>query len=459
MNLQIDLATFQSFSNPFQLSFTKPMRQSHPSKVPFLVYADENGNIHENTTFETVGRSGNNAVKLAPEDFIELPEGSEFFLLPGRNPFGFSKKSKSIELFKEGIAVASFISPAHTQTYLSAYKKNDTAPTLPLFAYTAIGWLEGKFYTTAVRIDSDIRQDFEQFNLSVIKRKVNSLKKKYPSNRVVEHLANNCALTYHCRAAQNYFMNRWECPLPASPACNAECLGCISLQPEKNQINSSHFRLKFTPSVQEIVEVAVDHLETAPKPIVSFGQGCEGEPLLVWEVLFDAIKEIRTKTNKGIININTNGSRPDAVEKLCKAGLQSIRVSMNSAQKEWYTNYYLPRNYTFDEVKESIKMVRRHGGWASTNYFTFPGLTDSPEEYTALKKLIRETDLSMIQWRNFNIDPDWYIRKAKIGDTGEPLGILNLMKALKREFPHLAYGYFNPSGEVQRKYLAKELAR
>ncbi len=420
-----------------------------------MVYADEKGNIMENTAYTAVGRSGIDAVKLSREDFIELPEGSEFFLLPGRSPFGFNKKSKSIEMFSGGTAVASFISPAHTQTYLSAYRKNGKAPVLPLYAYTAVGWLNGKFYATAVRIDPDIRQDFEQFNLSVIKRKVNSLKKKYPNNRVVEHLGNNCALTYHCRAAQNYFLNRWECPLPTSPACNAECLGCISLQPEENTINSSHFRLKFTPSVHEIAEVAVDHLETTANPIVSFGQGCEGEPLLVWEVLRDTIREIRRKTKKGIININTNGSRPDAVEELCKAGLQSIRVSMNSAQKEWYANYYLPRNYTFDDVRESIKVVRKNGGWASINYFTFPGLTDSPQEYAALKKLIRETDLTMIQWRNFNIDPDWYMRKTKIGETGQPLGIVNLMKTLKKEFPHLAYGYFNPSSETAGKHRLK----
>ena len=31
------------------------------------------------------------------------------------------------------------------------------------------------------------------------------------------------------------------------------------------------------------------HLETAPYPLISFGQGCEGEPLLMWETIRDAI--------------------------------------------------------------------------------------------------------------------------------------------------------------------------
>lgn len=418
--------------------------EKHPSKVPYLVYADDAGNILEDTRYEAVGRSGRETRKLKKEDFIELPEGSEFFFLPQRLPYGFNRKTGEIELREEGKAVAVFVSPAHTQTYLSAYEKEGNAPVLPLYSYTAVGWLNGKFYTTAVRIEPDVRQDFDQFHFPAIKKKVAAFRKKYPGNKLVEHLADNCALTYHCRAAQNYFLNRWECPIPASPACNAECLGCISLQPEENPINSAHFRLKFQPSAKEISEVAVDHIETAPAPIVSFGQGCEGEPLLVWETLRDSILEIRRQTADGIININTNGSKPDAVEALCKAGLQSIRVSMNSAQKTWYTNYYLPRNYKFEDVVESIKVVRKHGGWASINYFTIPGLTDSPEEFEALRTLIRDTHLSMIQWRNFNIDPDWYLKKAKIGEAGKGLGIRHIMRKLKEEFPHLRYGYFNP---------------
>lgn len=433
------------------------MKQAkHPSKIPYLVYADDTGNILEDTRYEAVGRSGRNTVRLTKEDFIELPEGSEFFFMPQRLPYGYNWKTGDIELRDSGKAVAVFVSPAHTQTYLSAYEKEEKAPVLPLYAYTAVGWLNGKFYTTAVRIEPDVRQDFDQFNFPTIKRKVTAFRKKYPDNKLVEHLASNCALTYHCRAAQNYFLNRWECPIPASPACNAECLGCISLQPEENPINSAHFRLKFQPSAKEISEVAIDHIETAPNPIVSFGQGCEGEPLLVWEALRDSIKEIRRQTSDGIININTNGSKPEAVEALCKAGLQSIRVSMNSAQKEWYTNYYLPRNYKFEDVVESIKVVRKHNGWASINYFTFPGLTDSPEEYEALRKLIRDTNLSMIQWRNFNIDPDWYLKKAKIGETGKGLGILHIMQALKKEFPHLRYGYFNPYVGVEGRVLGVE---
>ncbi|MEX0635144.1 MAG: radical SAM protein, partial [Ferruginibacter sp.] len=160
----------------------------------------------------------------------------------------------------------------------------------------------------------------------------NRLLESYPNNRLVKHLMENCCMTYTCPAARNFALGRWECPVPASPACNANCIGCISFQPIEETIVSTQDRLTFKPTAEEIVEFTVPHLESAPFPLVSFGQGCEGEPLLMWETIQEAIIEIRKHTTKGSININTNGSKPDAVKALCEAGLNSIRVSTNSAR-------------------------------------------------------------------------------------------------------------------------------
>src|SRR5512138_2354451 len=111
------------------------------------------------------------------------------------------------------------------------------------------------------------------------------------------------------------------------------------MQLDEETIVSTQDRLTFLPTPEEIVEYTVPHLETAPYPIVSFGQGCEGEPLLMWETIHNSIIEIRKHTSKGSININTNGSKPNAVKALCEAGLNSIRVSTNSARKSLYEAY------------------------------------------------------------------------------------------------------------------------
>jgi len=420
---------------------------------PYVLYSDGNGNIFEDTSLYVTGRSGWDALPIPENEWIELPDGGQLYELPGRRGIGIDVNTGEMRLCEKGWAVASFIPPAHTGLYLAAYETAPDAPTLPLFCYTAVGWYDNKFYVPAVRIEQDIRQECAGFDHNKVESGVEQFLKAYPHNRLVAHLANNCALTYHCPAARNYFMGRWECPVPSSPACNANCVGCISFQPEEETIVSTQDRLTFKPTSQEIVEFTVPHLETAPYPIVSFGQGCEGEPLLMWETIREAIIEIRKHTSKGSININTNGSKPLAVRALCEAGLNSIRVSTNSARREIYMPYYRPNNYDFDDIIESLKIVRSFGGWTSINYFVFPGMTDSVAEYEALRKLIRDTDLCMIQWRNFNIDPDWYLGKIGVVDSGEILGIRQLMELIKEEFPNLKFGYYNPPMErIRGKY-------
>ncbi|MEO6133823.1 MAG: radical SAM protein [Ginsengibacter sp.] len=414
---------------------------------PFLLYSDGKGNIFEDTSLYVLGRTGWDAVPVDEEEWIELPTGGQLYELPSRRGIGLDVNSGEMRLCEKGWAVAAFIPPAFTGTFLAAYETLPGAETLPLFCYTAAGWYDEKFYVTALRIEKDIRQELEGFNETKIESGVSDYLAAYPHNRLVKHLANTCCQTYECPAARNYFMGRWECPVPCSPACNANCIGCISFQPQEESIVSTQDRLMFKPTAGEIVEYTVPHLESAPFPIVSFGQGCEGEPLLMWRVIKEAITEIRKHTDKGSLNINTNGSDPVAVKALCEAGLNSIRVSTNSVRESVYTPYYRPNNYHFNDIVESLKVVNSFGGWTSINYFVFPGMTDNIEEYEALRKLIKETGLKMIQWRNFNIDPDWYLSKIGITETGECMGIRQMMDQLKEEFPNLKFGYFNPSIE------------
>lgn len=428
------------------------------SHSPYILYSDGNGNIFEDKSLYVTGRSGWEALPIPDDQWIQLPEGGSLYELPGRKGIGIDVITGEMRLCEKGWAVAAFIPPAHTGFFLAAYETAAEAPTLPLFCYTAVGWHDEKFYVPATRIEPDIRQECSGYDQPAIDRGTAKLLQAYPHNRLVKHLMENCCQTYQCPAARNFALGRWECPVPASPACNANCVGCISLQPDEEPIVSTQDRLQFKPSPEEIVEFTVPHLESAPYPIISFGQGCEGEPLLMWETIRDAIIEIRKHTSKGSININTNGSKPDAVRALCAAGLNSMRVSTNSARREIYMPYYRPNNYDFDDIIESLKIMHDHGGWTSINYFVFPGMTDSVAEYEALRKLIRTTGLNMIQWRNFNIDPDWYLGKIGVADTGECLGIHQLQQLIRAEFPDLRFGYFNPPIERIRGDFATDFA-
>ena len=417
------------------------------SHSPYLLYSDGKGNIFEDETLYAIGRAGWDAFPVEIDEWIKLPDGGSLYELPGRKGIGIDVLTGEMRLCEKGWAVAAFIPPAHTGTFIAAFETAPDAETLPLFCYTAAGWHNDEFYVTAIRIENDIRQECAGYDPEKIELGVEAMLEAYPNNRLVNHLAETCCRTYTCPAARNYFIGRWECPIPTSPACNSNCIGCISFQPESESITSPQDRLQFKPSVEEIVEFTVPHLMNAPFPLVSFGQGCEGEPLLMWETIRESIKEIRKHTSRGSININTNGSMPKAVRALCEAGLDSIRVSTNSLQKSWYEKYYRPNNYKFEDIIESLRIVDEFGGWSSINYFVFPGMTDTEGEYEALRKVIKETNLKMIQWRNFNIDPDWYLGKMGITEPMEIFGIRNLMQMLRDEFPNLKYGYFNPPME------------
>lgn len=428
------------------------------SSSPFLLYSDGSGNIFEDTSLYVTGRSGWDALPVPLENWIALPSGGQLYELPGRRGIGIDVQTGEMRLCEKGWAVAAFIPPAYTGLFIAAYETLPEAPTLPLFCYTAVGWQNDVMFVPAVRIEQDIRQEANGYDDTKIEGGANELLQHYPHNRLIKHLMENCCMTYTCPAARNLALHRWECPVPVSPACNANCVGCISFQPAEEEIFSTQDRLTFKPSVEEIVEFTVPHLQNAPYPLVSFGQGCEGEPLLMWETIRDSIIEIRKHTSRGSININTNGSKPDAVKILCEAGLNSIRVSMNSAQERIYTPYYRPNNYTFNDIIESLKVMNSFGGWTSINYFVFPGMTDTELEYEALRKLIRDTGLRMIQWRNFNIDPDWYLGKIGQGEAGDAMGIDQLMNLIRDEFPDLKFGYFNPSMERIRGNFDQDFA-
>jgi pyruvate-formate lyase-activating enzyme len=428
------------------------------SHAPFLLYSDGKGNIFEDSSLYCVGRAGWDAIPIPEDNWIPLPDGGNLYELPGRKGIGIDVKTGEMRLCEKGWAVAAFIPPAHTGTFMAAYETASDAPTLPLFCYTAAGWHNDEFYVTAIRIEQDIRQECAGYDPEVIEMGVEKLLSSYPTNRLINHLAEKCCRTYTCPAARNFFIGRWECPVPTSPACNANCMGCISFQPEEETIISTQDRLQFKPIAEEIVEFTVPHLMNAPYPLISFGQGCEGEPLLMWETIRESIKEIRKHTSRGSININTNGSMPKAVRKLCEAGLDSIRVSTNSAQESWYQKYYRPNNYHFEDIIESLKIMHELGKWSSINYFVFPGMTDTESEYEALRKLIKETNLKMIQWRNFNIDPDWYLGRMGITELEEPLGVINVMNMIRDEFPTLKFGYFNPPIERIKGNFEKDFA-
>ena len=397
--------------------------------------ADERGEIFDVPDFEGVGRVGEKFFKLKPEDLIKLPDGADLMFLPQRRAVGF-KRGEFVTL--KGRAVSAILPQGYTRTHLPAFKKNSRAQILPLYGYTAVVLYRDELHAAALYTDENFKWDPVNFNTRDLRKLIRRVKKDLPENRIVAHVA-NCSLEWHCLTAQNLFYRRWECGVPTSPTCNANCLGCISLQPAEC-CPSPQSRITFKPTVDEIADVGIYHLSHAEDAIISFGQGCEGEPSLQFENISAAIKKIRQQTSRGQININTNAGFTAGIKKIVDAGLNSMRVSIISARDDGYQKYYRA-GYKLDDVKNSIRYALDNGVHVSLNMLYMPGFNDRADEFDAWKNFLADLPAQMIQIRNLNYDPDAFFAAMTADENF--MGTRKFLRELQKNFPSLTIGNFS----------------
>lgn len=429
-------------------------RGGKPSPWVTAVVANAAGEIFDLAGYAAVGADGPLQVPLDVVQTQNLPHGSELMFLPDRVPVLYDMGADRIRALPENpyapgeaiFPVAAFNSPGYLLTHTCAYDERPRAGYLPLFSYGAVGWHRGKFRSAVLLVDAEPRQDLRQMPLAKIQAGVRRLRRQLPDNRLRAHLE-KCALSYGCPAGKNFFLGRYEAPLPSSSACNARCLGCISLQSD-GSMPSSQERIAFTPTPEEIAGVALAHIGRVQSAVVSFGQGCEGDPLMAADTIRTAIRMIRAQTDQGTINMNTNGSLPQKIAELLEAGLDSVRISMNSVRQPCYEAYFRPKGYAFKDVLETIDTVMARGAHVAINYLNCPGFTDTPQERDHLLTFLGDHPIRMIQWRNLNFDPLRYLAMMGQADQqGRPVGVPSLLAQVQRAFPRLCHGYFNPPRE------------
>jgi pyruvate-formate lyase-activating enzyme len=412
-----------------------------------LLFADESGQVYEHPELLALTRDG-----LPAEPGAPLPPHATLAALPGRRPLGFDPaRGRIVELSEMRIgrrtarpnAVAAVLPPGWTRTELPAFRKAAIAPLLPQWAYTAAAWDEDRQCHVAWALHTDKRRHWDPAAHSTpdLPARIEARLQRDPSP-LLRQLA-KCALEYRCFTAQNTFYERDEGAIPASSGCNAQCVGCISEQPEHGP-PASHQRILRAPGAEEMARLGIEHLSRAPgRTMVSFGQGCEGEPLTRAREIAQSIRAMRTATARGSININTNGSLPRNLAELIDAGLDACRISLNSAHKPLYEAYYQPIGYGWEEVLESIRLAKRRGVYTAVNLLTFPSVTDREGETEKLCELVARTGVDQVQARSLAIDPDQYLAVAEKHAAGGPrLGLPELLRRLKRARRGLVIGNF-----------------
>lgn len=390
------------------------------------VYSDRQGHLHRAPLTAAANRGSET---LAASDYIPLPAGATLTSLPGRRPLAFDERGRVVPVGdEEAWAVGALLPQGFTRTLLPAYRLQAGPAVLPLHGYTAVAFHGERLMVSARAIAEHHRWHPRHFNTADLPRRVAKVKQCLKDNRIVAQLA-TCALDYGCFTAQNIFYRRWEGGLPVSPTCNARCLGCISLQ-ESDCCPAPQGRITFRPTVEEGAALALFHLTGNSRgEIISFGQGCEGEPALAADSIIKIIRLTRARSDRGAINMNTNGGATDRIKAIVDGGIDMLRVSLISANPAPYRAYYRPRAYDLGDVERSLDYAVSHGVSVSLNLLTLPGFNDRGEEIEALLSLLRRTGVTKVQIRNLNIDDQYFYRALSL-TPGKSKGVDVLIDAL-----------------------------
>jgi pyruvate-formate lyase-activating enzyme len=245
-----------------------------------------------------------------------------------------------------------------------------------------------------------------------------------------------CAREYRCRAAANTFMARHDCALPIGAPENERPSACLALRDDGDA--SPTEPAAFHPSAEELAELAVAHF-AGGGTVAAFGRACEGEPLLAVRTVESAIRLIREQPTRGTVHLETNGSVPAALRRLCDAGLDSVAVRLASLRAETYELLHRPSGYRFADVRAAIAEALERKVALALVVLALPGITDRPRELEATLAVAAELpEGSTLMLRNLAADP---LRTLALVPTSEvPLGIERVVESLRAEAPHLRLG-------------------
>jgi hypothetical protein len=261
-----------------------------------------------------------------------------------------------------------------------AYVDDLGAPPLRPRAYAAVGAdADGKLVVSAVALDPEAGA-VDGRSAPDLAARITATQRDHPSSRVLRQLA-RCAKDYRCRAAANAFLGRHDCALPVAAPRNERPFEVLVLHDDADA--SPTEPAAFRPSPEELAEAASRHLE-AGGTVVAFGRACEGEPLLAVRVVEPAIVAISARTRLGTIHLETNGSSPVALRRLCEAGLDSVAVRIASARAETYDAIHCPDGFRFADVRASLTHAVAGNVGVALRVLVLPGLTDRPRELDAL---------------------------------------------------------------------------
>jgi pyruvate-formate lyase-activating enzyme len=363
---------------------------------------------------------------------LPLPAGTDVVQLPGRPAIGLDRTGRARELGQGRFGVAAIVPIGYLRMGLPACADDPVLPPLRPRAYAAVGAdSNGELVVSALALEPDAGLADGRSAPDLVAR-ITATQRDQPSSRVLRQLA-RCAKDYRCRAAANAFLGQNDCALPVAAPRNERPPEVLVLHDDAEA--SPTEPAAFRPTPEEIADAASRHFEGGGT-VVGFGRACEGEPLLAVRVIEAAIVKIRERTRLGTIHLDTNGSQPVALRRLCDAGLDSVAIRLASARAETYDAVHRPEGFRFADVRASIANAVAAKVAVALRVLTLPGLIDRKRELDALVDLAHDLpEGSSLVLRDLAADPP---RALAIAPTAEPpLGMDRLLDRLRADAAHL----------------------
>jgi pyruvate-formate lyase-activating enzyme len=361
-----------------------------------------------------------------------LPDGADVIHLSGRVGIGLDRAGRARELGQGRFGVAAVLPIGYLRMSLPAYVDDLGAPPLRPRAYAAVGAdPSGQLVVSAVALDTEAGA-VDGRSAPDLAARITATQREQPSSRVLRQLA-RCAKDYRCRAAANAFLGRHDCALPVAAPRNERPLDVLVLHDDADA--SPAEPAAFRPTARELADAASRHLEGGGT-VVAFGRACEGEPLLAIRLVEDAVVAIRERTRLGTIHLETNGSSPVGLRRLCDAGLDSVAVRIVSARAETYEAIHRPDGFRFADVRASLGHAIAGKVSLALRVLTLPGLTDRPRELDALIGLAADlpTGSSLIL-TDLAADPQRALAVAPSAEAA--VGMDKLLDRLHTDAAHL----------------------
>ena len=394
------------------------------------VHSDRSGRLVVAADYSAAMSDGSSIRPLVQA--LPLPVGTDVVHLPGRIGIGLDRAGRARELGQGRFGVAAILPIGYLRTSLPAYLDELGAPPLRPRAYAAVGAdTSGQLVVSAVALDAEAGSVDGRSSPDLATR-ITATQREQPSSRVLRQLA-RCAKDYRCRAAANAFLGRHDCALPVAAPRNERPPEVLVLHDDADA--SPTEPAAFRPSPLELAEAASRHL-SGGGTVVAFGRACEGEPLLVVRVVEDAIVAIRARTRLGTIHLETNGSSPVALRRLCDAGLDSVAVRIVSARAETYEAIHRPDGFRFADVRASLGHAIAGKVSVALRVLALPGLTDRARELDALIGLTGDLPAGgSLILSDLSADPQ---RALRIAPSAEVVsGMDRLLDRLRTDAAHL----------------------